>query len=379
MAIISGNIFTNEYGFIKGIIEYDDGIISKVQLSDGCDGGNIHGQQILTEDNKVYIIPGLVDIHTHGCFGYDFSKAGKDELVKIAEYEINHGITSICPTTMTLSSKELHRICRNFKDSGIDSFLGINLEGPFINSNKCGAQNSLNVLPFDSKLLCELDDISGGAIKLVTIAPECEGCLEGIDKYNDRFHFSIGHSLADYEIAMKAFSLGADHVTHLYNAMTPFGHREPGVAGAAFDNGAFVEIIADGNHVHPAVIRSAIRTFGADKVILVSDSCSATGCADGNYMLGDMPIVKSGDKAVLFSDNSTLAGSVLNLYDCFVKAVKNFGISLADAVKMTTYNPAKSIGKEKMVGNICIGAYADLLLIDKDLNIMDIISKGRRY
>lgn len=389
MAIIAGNIYTSEFEFRKGRLDFQDGIIKDIVFDDveSAIFDETKSDSLVEEksfdllkekDEAVYIIPGLVDIHMHGCKGIDFCNATPEDFAEIAEYEILHGITSVCPSTMTLSADKLKQVCSNFAKYAHESFLGINLEGPFINKKKCGAQNEEHVIAFDGELLSCLDELAGNVIKLVTVAPECEGCLEGIKSYSDRFVFSLGHSLADYETAIKAFDNGANHVTHLYNAMSAFNHRDVGIYGAALDSEAFVEIIADGYHIHPSAVRNTVKAFGDDKVIMISDSCEATGCMDGKYMLGDMPIIKSGERAVLAEDEKTLAGSVLNLYDCFTKAVKQMKIPLESAVRMATYNPAKSIGMEDRIGRLAKGCMANFLVLDKDLNILEVVYKGEK-
>jgi len=227
----------------------------------------------------LYAIPGLVDIHFHGCMGDDFCDANDDTIKNIAKYEARSGITSICPATMTISKDELREIMK--KAAAYDNeegakLVGINMEGPFISEAKKGAQSSKYILKCDAKLFDELNDLSGNIIKLVDIAPENDGAMEFIKEVKDRVIVSIAHTMADYDTASKAFEEGASHVTHLYNAMPPFTHRAPGVIGAAVDNDTVcVELICDGIHIHPAVVRATFKMFGNERVILISDSMRA--------------------------------------------------------------------------------------------------------
>lgn len=216
-----------------------------------------------------------------------------------------------------------------------------------------------------------LYDAAGGLVKLITIAPERSGSKEFINRYHDRVHISIGHTEADYDIAFTAMMAGVKHVTHLCNAMPPLAHREPGVIGAAADvKDVYVEVICDLIHIHPSMIRRIYDMFGPERICLISDSMEAAGMPDGEYELGGQTVYKKGRHATLA--DGTLAGSASSLYDCFRCAV-NTGIPLADAVRMATYNPAKSIDMEKQVGNFTAGAYADLVILDNELNIVQVM------
>jgi len=211
-------------------------------------------------------------------------------------------------------------------------------------------------------------------IKILSIAPELEGALETIEKLKEEVVLSLAHTSAKYSQAMEAFQKGASHVTHLYNAMLPFSHREPGLIGAAFDTpDCKVELISDGIHVSPTVVRATFKMFGKDRIILISDSMRATGLENGEYTLGDLAVTVRDNKATLH--DGTIAGSATNLMDCMKKAV-SFGVSLEDAVTCATINPAKQTGIYDKVGSISPGKYANLVLLDKNLNIVTVILKG---
>ena len=309
----------------------------------------------------LYAIPGLVDIHFHGCMGDDFCDANDDTIKNIAKYEARSGITSICPATMTISKDELREIMK--KAAAYDNEEGAKLVG-------------INILKCDAKLLDELNDLSGNIIKLVDIAPENDGAMEFIKEVKDRVIVSIAHTMADYDTASKAFEEGASHVTHLYNAMPPFTHRAPGVIGAAVDNDTVcVELICDGIHIHPAVVRATFKMFGNERVILISDSMRACGLEDGEYTLGGQKVFVTGRKAVL--EDGTIAGSVTNLFECMKRAVQDMHIRLEDAIAAATINPARQIGIFDKVGSIEDGKYADLVLMDKSLNIKAVYVHGK--
>lgn len=335
----------------------------------------------------LYAIPGLVDIHFHGAVGYDFSDGTIEAIEKIAEYEVSNGITAICPATMTLPVDQLLKVMHAAKDyshSNMPSttgkekaaLLGINLEGPFINPKRAGAQDPVNVRPADWNLIQTLQEESGGLIRLVDLAPEFKENMDFIKSSksrSDKIHLSIAHTDCGYECAKKAFAEGADHMTHLFNAMPGLNHRAPGPIAAGLEEGAFAEIIADGIHVHPAMVRMAFRLFGADRMILISDSMRACGMKDGIYNLGGQDVQVSGRKATLANDPTVLAGSVTNLYECLKIAVKEMQIPLIDAVRAATYNPARSIGIDDEVGSFLPGRQGRVLLLNEDLEIVKIL------
>lgn len=320
-----------------------------------------------------YVLPGLVDVHIHGAVGCDFCDGSGEKLSKIAAYLKSHGITSFCPTSMTLPTEELTEIFRSVrevpKEQEFAGIAGIHMEGPFIAPGKKGAQKASHIIEPDIAAFRAMNEASGGKVRLVTIAPEAPGSMEFIAELHDTVSISLGHSEADYEGALRAFRAGANHATHLFNAMNPLHHRDPGIIGAAFDSGAMVEIICDGIHVHPSVIRMVFAMFKDDRVILISDAMRATGMEDGVYELGGQDVFKKGNRATLA--DGTLAGSATNLFDCMRNAV-SFGIPLESAVKAATCNPARSIGADT-IGGLSVGQEADVLLVDKDLKLLRVL------
>ena len=321
------------------------------------------------------VLPGLVDIHSHGAVRHDFSDADVDGLRTILQYEKSQGITSYCPTSMTLPKEELLKIFQTAKDVEQDEtcarIVGINMEGPFLDPAKKGAHVEGYIRKPDIEFFRACNEAAGGMIKLVTLAPNMEGSEEFIRELHNEVVISIGHTAADYDCASRAMKLGAHHVTHLYNAMQPFGHRAPGLIGAAMDDPeCMVELICDGYHIHPSAIRAAFRMFGPERVILISDSMRATGMENGTYELGGQEVTVKDRKAVL--KDGTLAGSATNLYGCMCKAVE-FGIPLEQAIMAATANPARSIGIFDRVGSIRIGKQADLLLVSENLELKRVI------
>lgn len=322
----------------------------------------------------LYVLPGLVDVHIHGAVGSDFCDGSKEGLCSIAAYLKANGITSFCPTSMTLPLEELKQIFSSIlqvpAERNYASVAGIHMEGPFIAPAKKGAQKASHIIAPNVDAFHALQASCDNRIRLITLAPEEEGSMEFIRAVHEEVSISLGHSQADYETASQAYAAGANHVTHLYNAMMPLHHRDPGIIGAAADAPhVFAEIICDGIHIHPSAIRAAFRLFGAERMVLISDAMRATGMEDGCYDLGGQEVIKNGNRATLA--DGTLAGSVTNLFSCMKNAV-SFGIPLYDAVRAATLNPARSIGAHT-IGSLAVGKEADVLLVDKELNLVRVL------
>ena len=379
MIIKNAYVYTLEQGFVKQDIVIENGYFS------GRDGVPLEGEVVI-DAKEDYLIPGLVDVHFHGCGGYDFSDGTKEALDAMGKYELQNGITAICPAAMTLSEDMLKEVCENAFEYASDNqtgtrgrqvsrLCGIHLEGPFIAKEKKGAQNPAYIREPDIAMFHRLQEAAHGLIRLITIAPETDHAMEFIGELHGQVHISLGHTASDYDTAYEAFGLGADHVTHCFNAMPGFTHRAPGVIGAAFDaTHVMPELICDGVHVHPSAVRAAFSLFGAERMILISDSMRATGMSDGAYTLGGLGVQVKGNRATL--EDGTLAGSVTNLMDCMRTAVA-MGIPLETAVRCATYNPAKSIGIEALYGRIAVGAYGDCVLLSRtDLSVQNVILGG---
>lgn len=330
-----------------------------------------------------YVIPGLIDIHIHGCAGGDFSTTSLSGLMKIAEYLGRNGITSFVPTSMTLPEETLKTAFETavkyheLKLSGTARLLGIHMEGPFLSPEKNGAQAPEHLRLPDLEMVERLYEASKGLLKIVCIAPELPGAMDFIRRFKDQCRVSVGHTNADYTSATKAFKAGALQVTHLYNGMLPFLHRAPGVVGAAADSEQVsVELICDGYHVHESVIRAAFSMFSDDRIILVSDSLSCLGMPEGVYESGGMKVCRKNGFAVL-DDGVTFAGSDTNLFQCMRKAI-SFGIRPEHAIKAATINPAKAVGADDRVGSISLGKAADFVVCDRDFNIRQCYIGGNR-
>lgn len=366
MIIKGGKVFQEDGSFLEQAIYINDHrLVDKAEYQD--DGEVIDAEGLL-------VLPGLVDIHSHGAAGEDFSDGNPEGLKKILQYEKRCGITSYCPTSMTFPKERLRQIFASIKGAQTEdgaTVVGINMEGPFLDPAKKGAHVEKWIAAPDVAFVRELNQDADGLVRLVTLAPNMDGAEEFIKEMHEEVCISLGHTAADYDCALRAMKLGAHHVTHLYNAMQPFGHRAPGLIGAAMDDPeCMVELICDGYHIHPSAIRAAFRMFGPERVILISDSMRATGMENGTYELGGQEVTVKDRKAVL--KDGTLAGSATNLYGCMCKAVE-FGIPLEQAIMAATANPARSIGIFDRVGSIRIGKQADLLLVSENLELKRVI------
>lgn len=374
MIIKNVKVFTEDKTFIDGQIAIQDGVFAagwqktdEVIDGEGC-----------------YAIPGLIDIHFHGCKGYDFCDGTKEAIEEIARYEASIGVTAIAPATMTLTVEELERIlsvAASYKKENREGadLVGINMEGPFISKVKKGAQDERHIIQCNEEICQRFLDASEGLVKFVGIAPEDNAdAVRFIKQMKDKVRISLAHTNADYDTAMAAFDAGASHAVHLYNAMPAFTHRAPGVVGAVSDSGhVMAELICDGVHIHPSVVRATFKMMGEDRMILISDSMRATGMPDGQYTLGGLDVNVVGNRATLVSDGA-LAGSATNLLDCMRTAVKKMGLPLETAVACATMNPARSLGEYDKYGSIAPGKKGNVVLLDQELNLKAVIKDGKR-
>lgn len=361
------------------VFEENGTFVTKDIYIDGTQFAETAADDVVIDGTGLTAIPGLTDIHFHGCVGYDFCDGSHEAIKALAEYELKNGVTAICPATMTYDEETLNKICEaaaTWDNSTGAELVGINMEGPFISPAKKGAQNGKYIHKPDIEMFKRLQAKANGLFKLVDLAPEVEGSMEFIEAMKDEVVISIAHTTADYDVANEAYQKGACHTTHLYNAMPPFTHRAPGVVGAACDNEHVrVELIADGIHIHPSVVRTTFKMFTDERVILISDSMMATGLTDGDYSLGGQAVKVVGQLATLA--DGTIAGSATNLMGCLRVAVQKMGIPLGSAVKAAAVNPAKEIGIYDQCGSITPGKKANLVLLDKDLNVVKVFLKGK--
>lgn len=373
MIIENGLVYMEDFQFRHVNIKSIDGMIQKI--TDAEITPEI-GEEIV-DATGMKVIPGLTDIHFHGCMNYDLCDASDEAITTMATYQKQKGVTTICPATMTLPKERLMEICdvaANHKRGEEEAeLIGINLEGPFISPEKVGAQNPKFVHKADTEFLEDLIRVSGGLTKLVTIAPEEDGALECIRQLKDKIKFSIGHTMADYEETVAGINAGIRHMTHMFNAMPGLTHRTPGpIAAAAEASEMTVELICDGYHINPVMIRLAFQIFGPDRIVTISDSCRACGMEKGAYELGGQTVYLKDGVARL--EDGTIAASATNIFDCMVNTIK-YGVPEEKAIRAATYNPVKAIGMEKLYGSISEGKKANIVIVNDDYEIQRVIGQ----
>lgn len=369
MLLIHANYLDEDFRLVQGDIEIEGGKILRV----GKDLPRKEEDLAVDCAGSYTVVPGFVDVHIHGCAGADTCDATREALEAMAAFLLAHGVTSFCPTTMTTSRETIQAALLAAKDmmdhpmEGGARVVGVNMEGPFIAKERKGAQKEEDILPPDFPLFQRFYEESGGIVRLVDVAPEQPGGLDFVEKASQLCTVSIAHTTADYDQAKAAFDKGVTHATHLFNAMSGLHHRKPGVVGAVFDDSRVRgELICDGFHIHPAVLRAAFRLLG-DRALIVSDSMRANGMPEGEaFDLGGQMVTVHQGKALL--PDGTIAGSVTNLHQ-EIKNLVSFGVPFEQAVKAATLLPARAIGLDGEIGSIAPGKRADLVVLDENLDI----------
>ena len=374
--IINGRIVMPNGVLSEHAITFDKKIQSVVPQQDI----NLDEYDVIDAKGNL-VAPGLVDIHIHGYLGEDASDGSAEGLKVMAAGIARNGVTSWCPTTMTIAKDEIVKAFDTARAVKAEEscygakILGVNCEGPFINPSKKGAQPEEYILPPDGEFILEHADI----LKLFTVAPEMEGAKECIQKvYEDgRVLASMGHTGATFEEANAGIQAGVRHATHLFNAMTALQHRNPGVVGAALsDEKVSCELIADTFHVNPGLYQLVAMAKG-DKLCLITDCMRAGGMKDGDYTLGGQQVTKKGIECLL--EDGTIAGSVLKLNEA-VRNLKNYtDLSISEVFACASLNPAKAVGEAERIGSLEVGKCADIIICDDDINVITTIIEGEVF
>ena len=347
--------------------------VSKGRIMEIAPHGCLTDREGSTDIGGMILAPGLIDMHSHGCAGVDFSTEPDTTcLTRMSEYLHSRGVAAFAPASMTLPYAALCDLMRRYRSAAVNPLpgaaaAGIYLEGPFLSAAKCGAQEPQNILPPAIEKLRELHRESGEAIRVACVAPEAAGGLDFIAQAKTFCRVSAAHTAADYETMRRAIRAGITGATHLYNGMNGMHHREPGGAAALLESGAFCELICDGVHVHPAMVRMTHRLIGPERMCIISDAMAATGMGDGAFSLGGQPVTVKGNEARLA--DGTLAGSVTDVLQGFYNAM-DFGIPPLDALRAATLNPARALGIDNVLGSIAVGKSARLNLLDRHFRLI---------
>ncbi|MEQ8156014.1 MAG: N-acetylglucosamine-6-phosphate deacetylase [Clostridiaceae bacterium] len=368
-AIINGKVIMKNKVIRNKSLLFDEKIIDICEeVPEGCE---------VIDAKGMIVSPGLIDIHVHGSSNADTMDKSIKAIETISKGVSKNGVTSFLPTTMTASKDDIYeafeiiRECMNRKKHGA-KVIGAHMEGPFVNPIYKGAQNEKYVLKPSFDFIKDYADV----IKIISYAPETDEEYKFTKEVKKKTNItlSISHSNASYEEAQEAISLGVSNITHLFNAMTPLNHRDPGVVGAALMSDIYCEIIADTIHVNKKLFQFILNNKGKEKIVLITDSMRAAGMKDGKYDLGGQGVYVKGGAARLASGN--LAGSVLTLNKAVLNFFENTDLTLNEAIYMASLNPARSIGIDNKKGSLDIGKDADISIFDEEMNCYFAISEG---
>ena len=389
LALAAARVFTPLEVIPNGLALIEDGIIRAVGPREAVETPS--NTSVVELGDKI-LAPGFIDIHIHGSSGHDVMEGTLDAVQAVAVSVFEHGTTSFVPTTMSAppdvlkqSFAGLSAVLASWRTSGnlMAAPLGIHLEGPFINAERRGAHPQGYLQSPSLLLLQQYLDAAGEYARILTLAPELPGAMELLQHAAARgLRVALGHSAASYEQAQQAIDAGATHGVHVFNAMRPFNHRDPGILGAILtDDRVSAEVIADGVHVSPPALRLLARAKGAERTLLVTDAVSATGMCPGQYTLGGTEILLGDDPRTGLpccrTREGVLAGSVLTQDRAVRNMVAMAGVTLQDAVRMASYNPARLLGIEARKGVLREGADADLVILHPDGKLYGVMAQGR--
>jgi len=339
------------------------------------------GVEVIDAGNG-FVVPGFIDIHVHGGGGSDVMDEGYEAVKQVATTHSRFGTTAFLPTTMTMSKDKIIGSLKSIheafiKGTGAAEILGVHLEGPYISSEKKGAQKEKDIKKASIGEFLEFNQASGNLIRIVTLAPEKPGAIDLIRwLHKNGIIASVGHSNATYKQVQEGIKAGLTHVTHTFNAMRGFNHREPGVVGAALSSPKLIlEMIADGIHLHPVAMKILIKIKEIGKIVLITDAMRAASKPEGTYNLGGQEVTVVRGQARL--KDGTLAGSVLTMDKAVCNMVDKVGVSLTEAIQMATTSPARCLGVESKKGSLEPGKDADIVILNKKLKVELTMVKGK--
>ncbi len=375
MLLTNATICDEHFDRVEADIETGGEYIVKIEP-------HLSGTKDRMDLSGLLVLPGFIDMHIHGCAGADTCDATPEALDRMSLFLASRGITSFCPTTMTVSPDELNLVLQNVnnvmtKGTKGARILGVHMEGPYISPEKSGVHNKCYIKQPDINEFLQVTSKYPDLIKIVDIAPECDASAEFITKAAKICTVSFSHSTADYDMATKSFQMGITHATHLFNAMTGINHREAGAVSAVFDNpDIYAELICDTLHIHPAVLRLAFKMLGENRTIIISDAMRAAGEPDGNYLLGGQKVTVTRGRTSF--EDGKMAGSTTDIYS-EVKNLINIGIPWKQVIQSATINPARQLRADALIGSISVGKKADLLVVDEKMAIRMVIINGRVF
>jgi N-acetylglucosamine-6-phosphate deacetylase len=383
LIIFNAKVVTEQGVLEQGMVRITNGSITAVEEQCKVDPVKLSTNARLLDAAGDWLLPGFIDVHVHGGFGADFMDSNPETLLTITRFHAAHGTTAMLATTMTAAQPEIDRVLAEVssfmgKPMPYAQLLGAHLEGPFISPKWAGAQNPNHIAPPQIGWLEDWHARYPGIVRLLTLAPEREGALELIAWLRDHgIVAACGHTDATYADMQSAVDAGLSHAVHTFNAMTGLHHREPGTAGAVLTDARIeAEVIADGHHVHPAAIRLLTQVKQQQNLLLITDAMSAAGLGDGDYDLGGLAVTVHGGVARL-AEGGSLAGSTLTMIEALRYMVREVGVSVEQASRYASGNPAKSLGVADRIGSIAAGKQADLLLLTPDLEIQRTWIAGR--
>ncbi|BFT70294.1 N-acetylglucosamine-6-phosphate deacetylase [Paenibacillus sp. P36] len=382
--VITGARIVTEQGVIEqGVVHLKDGVIASVQSSSAWNSSTADPAAETVDARGSWLLPGFIDVHVHGGYGADFMEASPETLDTITRFHAKNGTTAMLATTMTQTHEAIDRVLGEVsrymqEPMPYAQLLGVHMEGPFISPKWAGAQDPKLMLPPQLSWLQDWHERFPQLVKQLTLAPEVEGALETIAWLRDRgIVAACGHTDASYADIQSAVGAGLSHAVHTFNAMKPLHHREPGTVGAVLtDDRISGEVIADGHHVHPAAIRLLVKAKQPDGLLLITDAMSAAGLGDGQYDLGGQAVTVQSGVARL-TEGGALAGSTLTMIDALRFMVREVGVSVEEASRFASGNPARLLQLQASHGSIAQGKQADLLLVSPELELERVWIRGK--